>query len=111
MLCGYLGADLRAAADDVLLTSSEPIEIKATDTRQARPPAPPPPPPAPEAAFEDPGPEPGSQPVWPQEPLPDPLAPAAVPAPPTPERHAVEAGVTESADWDWEDPDSYSAPV
>jgi hypothetical protein len=28
------------------------------------------------------------------------------------EKHAVEAGVTESADWDWdEDPDSYSAPV
>src|SRR4051812_49174687 len=36
VLCGYLGSDLRAAADDVLLTSSEPIEIKATDTRQAR---------------------------------------------------------------------------
>src|SRR4051794_20602674 len=81
VLCGYLGNDLRAAADDVLLTSSEPIEIKATDTRRPKnrepepPPAPPPPPAA--AVHEDPGPEPGSQPVWPQEPLPDPLAPAA----------------------------------
>src|SRR4051794_26867923 len=76
VLCGYLGSDLKAAADDVLLTSSEPIEIKATDTRRQEPPPPPPPPP-PEPAMEDPGPEPGSRPVWPQEPLPDPLAPAA----------------------------------
>jgi hypothetical protein len=121
ILCGYLGSDLRAAADDVLLTSSEPIEIKATDTRQkpapepAAPAAPPPAPaPAPALQVEDPGPEPGSQPVWPQAPMPDPLAAAAAPPPISPEpreRHAVEAGVTESADWDWEDPDSYSAPV
>jgi hypothetical protein len=123
ILCGYLGSDLRAAADDVLLTSSEPIEIKATDTRQkpAREPAapapaapPPAPAPAPALQVEDPGPEPGSQPVWPQAPMPDPLAAAAAPPPISPEpreRHAVEAGVTESADWDWEDPDSYSAPV
>jgi hypothetical protein len=124
VMCGYLGADLKAAADDVLLTSSEPIEIKATDTRHVPPP--PPPPPEPELEFDDPGPEPGSRPVWPQEepepqpqpaaaaPMPDPFASAAQP-PLTPqprERHAVEAGVTESADWDWdEDPDSYSAPV
>src|SRR3954452_22919734 len=40
VLCGYLGADLRAAADDVLLTSSEPIVIKATDTRQPKSPEP-----------------------------------------------------------------------
>jgi hypothetical protein len=121
ILCGYLGSDLRAAADDVLLTSSEPIEIKATDTRQkparepaAPAPAAPPPAPAPALQVEDPGPEPGSQPVWPQAPMPDPLAAAAAPPPISPEpreRHAVEAGVTESADWDWEDPDSYSAPV
>ena len=119
VLCGYLGSDLRAAADDVLLTSSEPIEIKATDTRQAKPePPPPPPPPAPPLAVEpeslaerDPGPEPGSQPIWPQEPLPDPLAPAAT-APRVEERHPESAGVTQSADWDWDDdPDSYSAPV
>jgi hypothetical protein len=115
VLCGYLGSDLRAAADDVLLTSSEPIEIKATDTRQAKPPESKPeraPAPKTAAVHEDPGPEPGSQPVWPQEPLPDPLAPAAPPPPvEAREKHTVEAGVTESADWDWEDPDSYSAPV
>jgi hypothetical protein len=39
------------------------------------------------------------------------MAPAAQP-PLARERHAVESGVTDSADWDWdEDPDSYSAPV
>jgi hypothetical protein len=89
VLCGYLGSDLRAAADDVLLTSSEPIEIKATDTR-------------PGVEDVDPGPEPGSRPVWPQEPVPEPVV----------ERHVESAGVTQSADWDWDDdPDSYSAPV
>lgn len=122
VMCGYLGSDLKAAADDVLLTSNEPLEIKATDTRRkARAPVEPEPEPEPE--FDDPGPEAGSRPVWPQKPepapvpaaeLPDPLADAAHPtlAPQPRERHAVEAGVTESADWDWdEDPDSYSAPV
>jgi hypothetical protein len=112
VLCGYLGTDLRSAADDVLLTSSEPLEIKATDLRR-EPEASVPPPPPPK-----PAPEPGSQPVWPPpEPetvdtsMPDPMAAAARPPLPR-ERHTVEAGVTQSADWDWdEDPDSYSAPV
>src|SRR3954470_4722112 len=115
VLCGYLGSDLKAAADDILLTSSEPLDIKAADLRRepraAAPPPPPPPPPEPE-------PEPGSLPVWPPpEPetvdtsMPDPMAPAARPQR-SPQRHAVEAGVTQSADWEGdEDPDSYSAPV
>ncbi len=34
VMCGYLGSDLKAAADDVLLTSNEPLDIKATDTRR-----------------------------------------------------------------------------
>src|SRR3954471_1019811 len=109
VMCGYLGTDLRSAADDVLLTSNEPLEIKATDLRQ-EPVMEPPPEPEPE-------PEPGSLPVWPPpEPetidtsMPDPMAAAARPPVPR-ERHTVEAGVTQSADWDWEDPDSYSAPV
>jgi hypothetical protein len=120
VLCGYLGSDLKAAADDILLTSSEPLDIRAADLRRepeaAAPPPPPPPPPPPE-----PEPEPGSQPVWPPpqpetvaSSMPDPIAPAAQPrlAPQPRERHTVEAGVTQSADWDWdEDPDSYSAPV
>src|SRR4051812_14883774 len=50
VLCGYLGTDLRAAADDVLLTSNEPLEIKATDLRQ----------------------EPAAEPVAEREPEPDP---------------------------------------
>jgi hypothetical protein len=106
VMCGYLGSDLKAAADDVLLTSNEPLEIKATDTRRTQAPiAPPPPPPSAPELDADPGPEPGSRPVWPQERL------EPEPAPRPRERHAVEAGVTESADWDWEDPDDYSAPV
>ena len=98
VLCGYLGTDLKAAADDVLLTSSEPLDIRAADLRReseaaAEPPPPPPPPPETE-----PEPELESQPQ------PEPVTAR--------ERHRVEAGVTESADWDWdEDPDSYSAPV
>jgi hypothetical protein len=100
VLCGYLGSDLRAAADDLLLTSNEPLEIHAADLRKA--------------PAHEPEPEPEPQPEREPEPepeMPDPLAAAADPPMPR-ERHAVEAGVTESADWDWdEDPDSYSAPV
>ena len=74
VLCGYLGSDLKAAADDVLLTSSEPLEIRAADLRReaaaAQPPPPPPPPP--------PSPEPGSQPVW--------RPGAGAPSPPSPPR-------------------------
>jgi hypothetical protein len=119
VLCGYLGSDLKAAADDVLLTSSEPLDIRAADLRQEPAPeavAPPPPPPP------RPAPEPGSQPVWPQEPEPEPAVVAAQPEvqperpprrfPNEPRRHVAEAGVTQSADWDWDDdPDSYSAPI
>ena len=97
VLCGYLGSDLRSAADDLLLTSSEPLEIKAADLRKEPEPEPEP--------VADPEPEPE------RAAMPDPMAAAAQPPLPR-ERHAVEAGVTESADWDWdEDPDSYSAPV
>jgi hypothetical protein len=82
VLCGYLSADLKGAADDLLLASSEPIEIKAKDLRAPEPeptlfePPPPPPPPPP---------EPEEEPEMP-------------------------AGVTPSADWD-DDPASYSAPI
>jgi hypothetical protein len=114
VLCGYLGSDLKAAADDVLLTSSEPLEIRAADLRKEPAAAvaqPPPPPPAP-AAPPAPEPEPGSLPVWPRQP-----ELVAEPEPePEPERelvsHVAEAGVTQSADWDWDDdPDSFSAPI
>ena len=96
VLCGYLGGNLRSAADDLLLTSNEPLDIKATDLRKEPEPEP------------EPQPEPERE-AEPEPELPDPLAASA---PPQTDRHAVEAGVTESADWDWdEDPDSYSAPV
>jgi hypothetical protein len=36
VVCGYLEPDLRAAADDVLVTSGEPVEIVATDLRADR---------------------------------------------------------------------------
>jgi hypothetical protein len=97
VLCGYLGSDLRSAADDLLLTSSEPLEIRAADLRKE--------------PEQEPEPEPEPEVSEPEPAMPDPMAPAAQP-PLARERHAVEAGVTDSADWDWdEDPDSYSAPV
>lgn len=36
VLCGYLGPDLRTAADEILLESAEPIEITARDLRVER---------------------------------------------------------------------------
>src|SRR3954453_8013623 len=97
VLCGYLGSDLRSAADDLLLTSSEPLAIRAADLRKE--------------GEGEPQPEPEPEVPEPELEMPDPMAPAAQP-PLARERHAVEAGVTDSADWDWdEDPDSYSAPV
>ena len=33
VVCGYLSGDLRSVADDILLASSDPIEIHARDTR------------------------------------------------------------------------------
>jgi hypothetical protein len=33
VVCGYLGGDLRSVADDILLASADPIEIRAHDTR------------------------------------------------------------------------------
>src|SRR4051812_13720554 len=74
VLCGYLGSDLKAAADDILLTSSEPLDIKAADLRrEPRAAVPPPPPPPPPEAQ----PPPGAPPVWPPPPPPAPATPMA----------------------------------
>jgi len=119
VLCGFLDADLKSAADDILLRSAEPFEIEARDTRRR---------------FAPEGSEVGGQgseeteatghrpqatgaevPVpryWPQagavaqgEP------PAPPPAPVEPEED-LDDGVTPSADWGFDDdPESYSAPV
>jgi hypothetical protein len=103
VLCGYLESDLRGLADDILLESSEPIEIQARDLRVERDTS------EIEAVRERPAPK--AQPAeWrptegpPVEPEPEPE--------PIPEQPELE-GVTPSADWGPpdEDPDSYSAPV
>jgi hypothetical protein len=114
LLCGYLDTDLKSVADDILLeTAPEPFapdeerfgEVEAHDTRPRvtrraePPPAEPPPAPQAEAAelqtteFEPVRPA-GSQ-------------PEAVGSP----RHHQVDGVTESADWGWDEPGDYSAPV
>jgi hypothetical protein len=115
--CGYLDADLKSIADDILLESAEPIEIEARDLREedtaeieavgavedelaTEPEAPP------EAAEPE------------EEPLPDPRAEA-----PQGAKLAMPEGVTPSDDWappgdpfgatlrGSEDPEDYSAPV
>jgi len=83
VLCGYLDPDLKTAADEVLLKSSDPVHISARDLREA------------------PEPDPWEEEYTEGEPEPEPE--------PEPELVA-ESGVTPSADWD-EDPASYSAPV
>ena len=84
VLCGYLDDDLKGVADDILLEArADPhMEIKARDLRVEEPPPPP--------IAADSG----------SEPDPD-------PEPDTSELQAV----TPSADWGWDDPDDYSAPV
>src|SRR5207244_536214 len=34
VLCGYLDVDLKGAADDIILASGEPVEIRARDLRR-----------------------------------------------------------------------------
>jgi hypothetical protein len=119
VLCGYLSADLKTTADDLLLASSEPLDIRARDLREgaagrgsrvAGPVPEPfveeepqlvihdvPPPPPPPAAFEESPPPPTAR-----DPRPDPYT--------APEEQELPAGVTPSADWD-DDPASYSAPI
>ncbi len=83
VLCGYLDGDLKAVADDILLETAEPMgAIRARDLRE--------PVDRPTEEFEvvvEPEPE------------------------PTAAMTAAPEGVTPSADWFDDDPDSYSAPV
>jgi hypothetical protein len=123
VLCGYLDADLKAVADDILIESQgEPVgEIEAHDIRR-------------EPRFER-APEPPEDAVtfepeleWEAEPdyEPDYEAEYAGDAeydtePDTAEMEPVAAahepvqqeldGVTQSADWGWDDPEDFSAPV
>ena len=109
VLCGYLEPDLKRTADDILLTSGAPIEVKARDLRAE-----------PEAeqdttemeALAEPEPEP--------EPEPKPRAKKPKPRPKPKQRatsneqrvqEELSDGVTPSADWGFDDADCYSAPV
>ena len=136
VLCGYLDADLRAVADDILVESDgDPyMDIQARDLREE-----PEPPRAREVRFErapelerDREPEPVTfEPELEWEPEPEPYDPApdyeaeldaepdtaemepvAVASEMTsaPVQHELD-GVTQSADWGWDDPEDFSAPV
>jgi hypothetical protein len=92
VLCGYLDADLKGIADDILLEATpEPfMEIRARDLRAETPPP---------AAEPEPEPEPDQD-------------TSELPAvEPDPHAQAELQGVTASADWSWDDPEDYSAPV
>jgi hypothetical protein len=100
VLCGYLDADLKGIADDILLeTTPESLEIRARDLRKEQPPPPPP----------EPEPEPEREPEPEPEPEQDTSELPAVE--PEPSGQAELEGVTASADWSWDDPEDYSAPV
>jgi hypothetical protein len=130
VLCGYLDADLKAVADEILIESNgEPLgEIEAHDLRDE-------PDPYEDEDFE---PEQDFEPAPDFEPEPSPrferhtepitfepeleldeepdtaeMEPVAVthqPAEHEPVQHELD-GVTQSADWGWDEPEDYSAPV
>jgi hypothetical protein len=129
VICGYLEADLKGVADDILLeTTAEPHgEITARDLREEQPPEPHPEleaekeleadveadfEPEPEADFE---PEPDAdfeaepEVVFEPEPEAD-LEPDTSELEPVAAQPPLE-GVTPSADWSWDEPEDYSAPV
>ena len=106
VLCGYLDSDLRSVADDILIeTHGEPLgEIEAHDLRVEHIPrfhrdeTP---------TFEEPVTyEPELE--WDDEPDTAEIERVAVAAEPV--QHELD-GVTESADWGWDDPEDFSAPV
>ena len=133
VLCGYLDADLKGVADDILLESGpEPYmeigtqEIEARDLRKEprfeREPAYEP---KPEPAYEpqpylDFGPDTEYEPAPAYDPAPDYEAELhsepdtaeleAVTVAPEPVQHELD-GVTQSADWGWDEPEDFSAPV
>jgi hypothetical protein len=128
VLCGYLDADLKGVADDILLESvSEPFmesdvqesdvqEIEARDLRKA-----------PRFERQEPKPYLDFDPEPDYDPAPDyeaevdaepdtaeleavTVAPEPVTVAPEPVQHELD-GVTHSADWGWDDPEDFSAPV
>jgi hypothetical protein len=113
VLCGYLDADLKSVADDILLESQgEPLgEIEARDLRlEAEEPVSHAPrfdrgesvTFEPELEYDT---EPDTAEIEPVAIAPEPMA-----MPQEPVQHQLD-GVTESADWGWDDPEDFSAPV
>jgi hypothetical protein len=113
ILCGYLDADLKAVADDILIESGpDPqVEIQARDLRKE-----------PEQEPEQ-EPEPVHEHRFEREPVPMTFEPEleweaesdtaemeAVAVAHQPVQHELD-GVTQSADWGWDDPEDFSAPV
>jgi hypothetical protein len=101
VLCGYLDSDLKGVADDILLeTNPEPfVEIEARDLRAQ----------APEPVPEAPKPEPPARAPKPEPEINDSNEDTA-------EMEAIAVqpeleGVTQCADWGFDDPEDYSAPV
>jgi hypothetical protein len=109
VLCGYLDPDLKSAADEILLASAEPLDIRVRDTRHEKPE---PEPDQDTGEMEAPGtgelllyvdaePEPEQE-----------VEPEAEPEPEPDDEPDDDSGVTPSADWELdEDPASYSAPI
>jgi hypothetical protein len=139
VLCGYLDADLTAVADDILIeTGADPLgEIEARDLRKEPEPEPPreprferrpeahPPGDTAPMTFEpeleweaepepeyDPDPEYETAPDYEAEldSEPDTAEMEPVAVAPGPVQHELD-GVTPSADWGWDDPEDFSAPV
>ena len=98
ILCGYLEADLRRTADDILLTSNAPVEIEARDIRDEEEPEPEP------VAAEPPKPKRKRRATGNGERATGNEQRATV-------QQELDAGVTPSADWGFDDADCYSAPV
>ncbi len=125
VLCGYLDADLKGVADDILVDAGpEPFmgpeagEFEARDLRKEprfeRAPEPAPQPYldfGPDAEYE---PEPGYEPAPDYEAEldaePDTAELEAVTVAPEPVQHDLD-GVTQSVDFGWDDPEDFSAPV
>jgi hypothetical protein len=127
VLCGYLDPDLKAVADDILLDNQgEPLgEIEARDLREDPEPDEPPPTPRfermpdaepmtfePELEYDhDDDPASDYEAEYDTEPDTAEMEPVAVTHEPAqPVQHQLD-GVTESADWGWDDPEDFSAPV
>jgi hypothetical protein len=113
VLCGYLEADLRRTADDILLTSGAPVEIEARDLREEPDTTeieavvePEPPKPKPKPRAKKPKPKPRAKP----KPKATGNAQRAT-GNEAPVQEELTDGVTPSADWGFDDADCYSAPV